>query len=242
MAIKTITQVSVVLILSSLLYCISSSAQENILKIDVFNSTLGNYSISYEHTLNTRQAINLNLSLMPHRDIFKIGAGAFDLNSGLASEDRVSGFSLSPEYRFYFGKNKSNLHKGFYIAPYVRASDYKLLLHDIYENHNTEIDCDLFTTGIGVQLGAHWIFSNVFSLDFQFFGAGVDRHNLKLDYSTKEQGVDFFGYGSSVKESNSEIALFGSKFETEYGADYIKSNATTIMPGARGRLTLGFAF
>lgn len=242
MTIKSTIKVFAIIILSCFLGCSNLSAQENVLKVDPFNSLWGNYSLSYERVLNSKHSINLNVSFMPERDLFSFGADMFDMESDITLKNAISGFSVSPEYRFYFGKDKKKSPRGFYIAPYLRASDYKLGLNDTYQGHDTKVDVNLFTTGIGVQLGAHWIFSDVFSLDFQFFGIGVDRHDLKLDYSSKEAGVDFTGYGKSVEEKNSDIPLIGSKIKTEYGKDYIKSTAKAFMPGARGRLTLGIAF
>lgn len=242
MAVKSITRVAVLFLLTGFLTCQSASAQENVLKVDLFSSAFGNYNLSYERVVNKTQAFNLNLSLMPEQDLFKFGARAFDTYSEIEIANQISGYSVSPEYRFYFGKNNPNSPRGFYLAPYIRASDYKIMLHDTFEDHNTQVDVDLFTTGFGVQLGAHWIFSDTYSLDLQFFGTGVDRHHLKLDYSTKEQGVNFKRYGASVEENNADLIFFGSRMKTDTGDDYIKATSTTFLPAGRGRLTFGIAF
>lgn len=242
MTIRTVSRIFFILIFLNLFGVFGVFAQNNILKVDPINSIMGNYSISYERVVNKKQSININLSVMPDKDLFKLGADAFDVYSEIDIENRISGFSVSPEYRFYFGKDTRKSPRGFYIAPYLRVSDYKLLLHDTFEDHKTQVDVDFLTAGLGVQLGAHWIFSDKYSLDLQFFGIGIDRHNLTLDYSTKEEGVDFSRYGPSVEGNNSDVPFIGSKIKTEWGDDYIHSNAKVIMPGVRGRLTFGIAF
>ena len=242
MTIKTIARGTILLVLSSFLSCLQSTAQDNAVKLDVFNSIIGNYSLGYERVLNEKQSINLYVAFMPEKNLFPFGSNAFDLSADPDLTDRISGFSVSPEYRFYFGQDVRKSPRGFYVAPYFRISDYKLKLNDSYQGHNTLVDCSLFTTGVGAQLGAHWVFNDWFSLDWQFFGLGVDRHDLKLDYSSKEEGVDYNGYGASVKKNNDDIPFFGSKITTEYGDDYVKSHAKIIFPGVRGRVTLGIAF
>ncbi len=237
---KTFTKATFILV--SVLTCSIVKAQDNVVKIDPFNNLLGNYSLSYERVVNEKQAFNINISFMPEKDLFGFGSDAFNMSSDPDLTDLISGFSVSPEYRFYFGKDNRKSPRGFYMAPYARVSDYKLTLNDTYEDHNTLVDASLFTTGLGLQLGAHWIFGDRFSLDWQFFGLGVDMHNLQLDYSSDEEGVDYSGYADSVHENNKDIPFFGSKLETESGEDYVKASGKIVFPGVRGRLTFGIAF
>jgi hypothetical protein len=240
MTTKTFTRIATTFILSCLLAGLGVSAQDNVLKLDVFNSVWGNYGLSYERVVNKKQAFNISVNFMPEKDLFKFADDMFVIESEF--KNQLSGFSISPEYRFYFGKDQRKSPRGFYMAPYVRGSQYKLLLNDTYQGHDTQVDASLFTMGLGLQLGAHWIISDVFSIDWQFLGLGVDRHSLKLDYSTKEEGVDFNGSGQSVEENNADIPFFGGKMETEYGDDYVKSTGKGFSPGLRGKLTLGIAF
>ena len=82
---------------------LTTQAQDNQIKLNLFALALGNISLQYEHTLKEHSSICLGVSILPSRYLptvitDKDSSGALKLLS-------FSGFSFTPEYRYYFSGN-----------------------------------------------------------------------------------------------------------------------------------------
>jgi hypothetical protein len=128
----------VMLILMSLV----SYGQEksNNLKINILSPIASTLNLQYEHVIKKDQSFQLGF--------FYTGYS----NSGT----KISGFGITPEYRFYLSDDAAP--KGVYVAPFLRYQNYDLT--DDLNDKGT-----LSTFGGGLILGRQWVFKDKISLD-----------------------------------------------------------------------------
>jgi len=223
--------------------CLSTnilSAQENAIKLGLFDLAYGGLHLNYEHVLSDNQSAALNVTFLIPRKLptfFYEDDGSGDF---VEIRNRLSGFALTPEYRFYTGSNGAP--RGFYIAPYLRYSRYAVEFNDTYDGNNVASTGGVSTIGGGVQFGAQWLISDAVAIDFYFLGLGVDRHNLFLEFSSDDETVDYGELASDIESDLNGATIIGSKVTTEHGDDFVKANAPFVYPGFRAGLSIGYAF
>ena len=136
---------------------------------------------------------------------FEIG-GLFTSWSINDADTDVTGFAITPEYRFYLSNTKKAM-EGFYVGPFLRYQNLTLKNTSTYtdfdNNGNTvtrteESAAELNTFGGGVVVGHQWIFKQRFSLD-TFLGPSFNGGSIS--YKTTSNGSDsidpgpFDGFG-----------------------------------------------
>src|SRR5436853_7266005 len=92
---------------------------KNTIKLNVLALLAVNISIQDEYTLNGNSGLCLGVSYLPERKIITNGVPA-DRETEI-KDLSFSGFSITPEYRYYF---KGNGPKGLYLAGYFRYAQY----------------------------------------------------------------------------------------------------------------------
>lgn len=180
-------------------------AQDNQIKLNLFSLFVGNFSLQFEHKISDHSSLCFGASYLPSRNLPSVitkqdSTGNLD---GLS----FSGFSFTPEYRYYFS---GKAPKGFYLAPYIRYSKYSIEKVGIdYTNTSTNqtqtvyLAGDMKTTVVGLMLGSQWTLGEHFTLDWWMIGAGVGSNK-----ST------FTGYGNF---SPSDIADIKSSLQDTKG-------------------------
>lgn len=163
----------------------SASAQNNVVKVNILSPLVKTGSFFYEHKLNSSSS-------------FQIG-GLFTSYS--VGDTDLSGFAITPEYRFYLSERKEAM-EGFYVAPFLRYQN--LTLKDTYTSYNsngstsTRTDkASLDTFGGGILIGHQWIFKQRFSLD-TFLGPSYNGGSIKYEGSQGSSTFDagtFQGFG-----------------------------------------------
>ncbi len=165
-----------------ILIALSVQAQDNQIKLNLFALALGNVSLQYEHTLKEHSSICLGVSILPSRYLptvitDKDSSGALKLLS-------FSGFSFTPEYRYYFS---GNAPKGFYIAPYLRYSKYGVDKLGVEYHSNTTnkdervyVDGTLKSTTVGLMFGTQWKLGAHMTLDWWIVGFGFGSQSATL--------------------------------------------------------------
>lgn len=104
-------------------------------------------------------------------------------------------FSFSPEVKFYFGRDT---FKGFYVAPFVRFSNYRVnfpleYIEDVISNNYQQVNFsgNFNTFTFGVSMGAQWNIYKNFYLDWLIvgphFGNSTERLNLNSNLSPMQQ-------------------------------------------------------
>ncbi len=195
-------------------------AQDQIIKLDLANLSLGEIRLNYEYVINENQSVLLKTGgMIPH----KIPSAIYDPSNVEAEyggesdlKSDMGAFNIALEYRFYPSSPAPN---AFYIAPYFRYSKYNFSTSVLYEDELTESEYqdmepdaqdhaepldngnynmkghglfsgDFTRVGGGVAFGYQWIFDNNLSLDWTIIGLGVESWNIGLKAKNVTDGYD----------------------------------------------------
>ncbi len=163
----------------------SASAQSNIFKVNVLSPLVRTGSFFYERKLNDASSLELG--------------GLF--TSWTVLDTKITGFAITPEYRFYLSANKSAL-QGFYVGPFLRYQN--LALKTPYQGTDEDgnptsqtAEAALNTFGGGVVVGHQWVFKQRFALD-TFLGPSYNGGTLKArsdDSGASFDTAGFSGFG-----------------------------------------------
>ncbi|MBC6697380.1 DUF3575 domain-containing protein [Hymenobacter puniceus] len=164
----------------------SALAQDNVLKVNILSPIVKTGSFFYERKLTDNSSMQLGLLFTNFR---------------IDDEDRITGFAITPEYRFYLSEKTTAL-EGFYVGPFLRYQN--LAIKTTYTDYNasgnpytTTSETSLNTFGGGVVVGRHWIFKERFSLD-AFLGPSYNAGEIEEDNSSGNVSYDpgpFDGFG-----------------------------------------------
>ena len=193
------------------------------LKLNTLSLLAFNISIQDEYTLNGNSAVCLGVSFLPERKIITNGVPE---DRKVEVEDlSFGGFSITPEYRYYF---KGNGPKGLYLAGYFRyakystnEADYKFRRNDStagkpnYEA--VKISGDYTVAAVGIMLGSQWLLTDRLTLDWWIIGAAFGSQTAsyigKGDFDAGDQqdikdsfdDINVGGIDASVKTSSTQI-------------------------------------
>ena len=165
-----------------------STEQKSIIKMNVAAIAFKSYSFQYEYAAGKKIAVALGYRFMPKSGVpFKstINSMVDDEQTKTTIDNfKTSNFAITPEVRFYLGKD---VFRGFYVAPFLRYARYKAegpFDFQIEELNTTET---MFFKGSvntytgGVLVGAQWKLSKLVYLDWWILGPsyGGSKGNLK---------------------------------------------------------------
>lgn len=215
----------------------------NVIKVNTLAVPFNNLSLSYER------------AILPSRSfLFGVGykyAGrapsVFSVNGALlaADMDAITGYSLTPEFRYYLKSCEPNFLEGFYAGLYFRYTHYNSGANfnyfpsiDVHEDYSAITTLDEY--GIGIQLGYQLVLWKRFNIDFLFFGPRISNYNIKYEFDqnvSQEFLDDLSDYINEVLE----------KFELDYQVDLeqkggTKASAGFLFANMRFGISLGFAF
>jgi len=123
--------------------------EKNVLKVNTLALITGTGSIFYERKVSDLVSAQM-------------GVGYMNYNLG---GTKFTGLILTPECRFYVRKNAID---GFYIAPYLRYSQYK------YKDNADTGEGSFTSMGGGAAFGMQWILKKGFTMDLFFGGHYTD--------------------------------------------------------------------
>ena len=225
------------------LFLLNTQAQNDQIKMNILALSLGNISLQYEHTLNTHSSLCLGFSFLPSRGFPSV---AVDKNSSDydATAMKLSGWAITPEYRYYFS-NKGP--KGFYVAPYFRYASYSLSGFGVNyasvtggtKDRSAIAEGDITTAVGGLMFGSQWTLGSNWTLDWWILGAGFGS-----------QKGTFTAYGNFTQENQDDIHSSIADVDAP-GIDLtVTTTATTVevaykssLPALRGfGLCLGYRF
>lgn len=196
-----------------------SSQKKNIIKINLTALAFKNFSFQYERVIARKTSVALGVGLMPKSKLpfaDKIQEDYGDNEDVMRAVDqtRLSNFTITPEVRFYLGKQAPT---GFYIAPFLRYA------HSSFEGpytftpsdqqlHTANLKGTINSIGGGLLLGSQWNLSKTVSLDWWIAGPIIgstkgtlsgtdpkgipaqDRPGIKADIDDFDPpGLDFTG-------------------------------------------------
>lgn len=164
----------------------TASAQDNVVKVNILSPLVKTGSFFFEHKLSSSSSVQL---------------GAL-FTSWSTGDTKVSGWAITPEYRFYLSESKE-APQGFYVAPFVRYQNLTLKNSYLaYDNngmpYTQTAEASLNTFGGGILIGHQWIFKQRFSLD-AFLGPSYNGGSIAYKSSNGDNGnIDagpFRGFG-----------------------------------------------
>lgn len=226
-------------------------------KVNVAALLFSNISSQAEYAFHKNLSVALGVSYMIPKGLPSAIKSAIpntnqDLTDAISST-KLSGYALTPEFRFYPGPKK--LHQapyGFYLAPYMRINNYsinsKTTMHDtdevtnIVKNYDADISLGFRGIGGGLMIGSQWVIGKHFTIDWWILG---------LQYmSTKFTGSVSNSSLSGITQSNldevenqlKDLPLFGTPTVSSSGNKVSVAFPSTGIPGVRGGLAFGFVF
>ncbi|WP_165370599.1 DUF3575 domain-containing protein [Hymenobacter persicinus] len=155
----------------------SAVAQNNVVKVNILSPIVKTGSFFYEHKLNASSSLQIG--------------GLF--TSAKIEDTKISGFALTPEYRFYLSE-RTPAPEGFYVGPFVRYQNLTLksTYTDSYNSTGTPTtqtdEASLNTFGGGVVVGRQWIFKDTFSLDI-FLGPSYNGGSIEVKSTSNGNGT-----------------------------------------------------
>ena len=172
-----------------------SSQKKNIIKINLTALAFKNFSFQYERVIARKTSVALGVGLMPKSKLpfaDKIQEDYGDNEDVMRAVDqtRLSNFTITPEVRFYLGKQAPT---GFYIAPFLRYA------HSSFEGpytftpsdqqlHTANLKGTINSIGGGLLLGSQWNLSKTVSLDWWIAGPIIGSTKGTLS-GTDPQGI-----------------------------------------------------
>jgi hypothetical protein len=154
-------------------------------------------------------------------------------------KDSRGTLQTSLDYRWYTKKQGLT---GFYFGPYLRYYGLRADYTDNISNGLFEVEGSLNTIGAGIQLGYNLRIKEMFSIDFSFFGAGIDRNAVKLIYTTRQAGFDYNNIVDDVSEVFEDIPYFEKRLKNKVNPDNLTSRLPFLFPGLRASINVGIAF
>ncbi|WP_299459188.1 DUF3575 domain-containing protein [uncultured Microscilla sp.] len=150
----------------------AQDGKKNVFKVNLLSPIVGSYNFFYERALGSKTSLQL-------------GGGFVSLT---ASGTGITGFSVTPEFRFY---PSGNSPKGFYLAPFGRYNSLSLTVTD---NGGNEGKATLTSIGAGLSIGRQWIFGDIVALDI--FAGPVFNASSNVTVETSGFAEDNFSTGN----------------------------------------------
>ncbi|MDO6854669.1 DUF3575 domain-containing protein [Cellulophaga lytica] len=222
--------------------------KKNIAKLSLTSLVFRNFQFQYERVLNKTFSVALSYGTIPEGGI-PFGSSFVDEDedddlSNIVNDGKMSYSSFTPEVRIYTGKK--GYGKGFYLAPFFRASKYT------FKNVNFSFDADgggtetLTTSGtvkgntFGLLFGSQFNLGSNLVLDWWIAGPHIGSSNGNLK-----------GVSSRELSQNEQDALLETLqdtdiplVDTEYKVDANGAEIDLDGPwaGVRAGLSIGYRF
>jgi Protein of unknown function (DUF3575) len=230
--------------------------KQNIVKFNVYGPIFRNFPFQYERLLPNKKSICLGLRFMPNGVFPGLSSFKNFINSGQSVQDtafnnlldgiKLSGFAITPEFRFYFGAESG---KGFYLGPMLRYENFAVSFPTRYEISNNQTRVFDFTgrcnsLGFGAQLGAQWHLGSNITLDWSFVGGYVRWNTLSIAVTSNDFGLSQQDLDQIRTDVNADLTTsnpFSYKLTT-LNNQKIEFTGNSLGLSMRTALSLGFRF
>jgi hypothetical protein len=215
----------------------------NIIKINSLAIAFSNASLIYERALAPRVAVNIGVG-------YKYAGGLprlfeSDDNTMQLQINNITGYSVTPELRYYLKTCDSRLLDGFYGGIYFRYTrftsnakfDYFPAEHD---PQYYKADAFLSEVGGGITLGYQLLLWERLSIDFLFFGPRYSFYNIGYEF---DSGVSQEFLDELSGKLNEVIDRFGIDYTVELKQEGENNASNSFGFGnVRFGISIGFAF
>jgi hypothetical protein len=226
----------------------STYAQEadHVIKLNLFSLPLKNLSFQYEKPFADNFSFALGLNYRMPGSLNRIDNIMSEQHENAQTSSRISGFGFTPELRIYFS---GNAPKGFYLAPYLRYSNYRASIEGLWEPDNTGTIVPLVGSfnsfGGGAMIGAQWLIAGKFSIDWWIIGAHYGVGNFSLSGEREDRPFN----AGEINDIENTIVNVNELPFTNFDNPIVENNNRKVsvtgkfpVPGIRTGLCIGWAF
>ena len=224
----------------------------NIIKTNLSSDILNNYNLTYERSLNHFMSLSLSYrsmpkSTLPFKSTIKRYLDSYTNSSDINLDDfQIGNTAITLEGRFYLGLQKMS---GFYIAPYIRNSNFDLSVPIKYNADPTKGNTETVGTfngtvsanAVGAYFGVQYQILTKVVLDLWIAGgsygtsSGVLKFNSAIPLSAEAQ--------ASLKDALDQIKADPFKLKSTVNANGGTADMSGPWAGFRGLgLTVGIRF
>ena len=245
----------------------SASKPRNVVKINPFSFIGATFSPTYERAIGKKFSLQLNGNLflmnkIPEKYAAKIWKNYGDSDPVVKiNQPRFYGYSLTPEFRWYFLPGQS-APEGLYLGAYVRYFDYGATIdgtfryNDPYPPYTTHrptvaMKVNYYAIKAGAQVGYNWLIGDRVSLDM-FLGAneGLNGVGFLLESDAIQDRYDELkseikaqiNFPGILKPLEAPILNSIEKLLPAQNLSKVRAGTSFSIPGFRGGMTLGVAF
>lgn len=215
----------------------------NVIKINTLAVPFKNISLSYERAISNRFSFAIGAGYKysgGQPGILNVDSEKID-----AEMESITGYSITPEFRWYLKKCETRFLEGFYAGLYLRYAGYNTGAQ--FEHYPVEHEPQLYTAdiklgeyGVGLQLGYQLVLWQRFNIDFLFFGPRFSKYHLGYEFNqnvTPEFLDDLSDYLNDI------IDQFGLDYDIELKQSGDKRASQSFsFANMRFGIALGFAF
>ncbi len=144
----------------------------------------GSIDLQYERAITDRTTLSLTLGLKPTGGLFKIKG--FDSPTMKTNDFEFTGFTFTPEYRWYFQRGLRNERTGLYLGGYYRYRSFNNEMKGTYTSSITktsaplDVDMSLRTHSFGAMFGYKVMIGKGFYCDILILGLGYTNATIKM--------------------------------------------------------------
>jgi hypothetical protein len=241
----------------------------NVVKLGIDNFFFGRADFAYERRILPRQSAQFELGVafpisIPTRFNFTKSFTVSDDTTKFAinmNPGKWQAWSFVPEYRFYLTEDAP---RGLYVAPCLKIKPRGFKLDGSYTRPDsldingltvTTVTADVElkggwrTFGVGVAVGYQFIINDRISIDIAPIGFTVDWHNVYLEFSTNDPGINqyFEEWNTAVTEQVRKIWIIGDRLkmtngDTDAGGKFIRGSLGFVLLAYRGNVYIGYSF
>jgi hypothetical protein len=234
-------QITYILIFLCCLFAVSASSQENMIKTGFSNAFFGDFNLSYERLINEKSSLQVKVGYFNPMASFITSENWITPNEYTFVDDK-GGFQTSFEYRFYLTQGK--IMEGFYLAPFVRHFNQRVLYTDMIDGDKFNVDLRALNFGIGAQLGYQLIISDWFTLDFYFMGLSLDHYTGKFKYTLNQPrtGFDYNSITDNIDKTFEDYKFLSNNLTHNVKTTQDDVKVPFFFPGIRIGISAGIAF
>ncbi|MCO6501297.1 MAG: DUF3575 domain-containing protein [Vicingus serpentipes] len=251
---------------------IKSYTQNNNVKLSILPTIWGEIRVGYERVIKEKQTAQINLGIIIPNELPNFiydESKVEDYGGTIDLKNRVTGFSISGEYRFYTSSLRE-APRGFYFAPYIKYNKYKIETSTEFGYEATPSEfADLTPTqqskatyngsgydidvignfdagfrqlGLGAMIGYQWLIAQKVSIDWNFFGLGIDSYLFEVDITAEDMDVDYEKWGNEIREEMKDFTIVGDKVNVTTENDKVSVKAPFLFPNFKFAISVGIAF
>ena len=228
-----------------------SLVAKNLVKVNVTSIPLRNFSFQYERSLTRKISGAISLRLMPNG-----GLPLKNLAKKIIDDDEswthiekieISNFAITPEVRFYMGKNPL---RGFYIAPFARLASYNVDMPVEFEvepvnpgdpkiEENIPLNGKISSITGGVLFGAQWKLAKSIYLDWWILGPHYGNATGSITGNKNLSQLEQDGLRQAIDSLEDIPFIEGAP---KVNDDGVRINVKGPWGGLRSGLSIGYRF